>query len=332
MAKKKKGKAKPYVSKGQLLKSLPKAAPLAPKAAEPKKITITRKPKAAAPAKKAVTKAPVKKTPVKKTPVRKPAAKPATAKPAGSKADHWFHSMTKKQQAEYIKSHPRSKYAKAAKSGNTAASAKPTSAKKAKLDAIRDELKALQAKKGSMDAKAYATKLATIRAKIANASGTAKLPARKKTTAKKKPAVAKTKLHTAAEKAVKTHMSEKKKLKGQIAKLHERHQKAKTSTTAKGKARAAELMKQKKALQAKHAAVHAKHTVAKTRLKKHADAHKAKATKAKAKPTALGKKPKPSRSKVGATKGNLTRRSTKAAKLKTSLKRKDAVSKARRGK
>lgn len=329
MAKKKsKGKSKPYVSKGQLLKSLPKAVPLAPKA-EPKKITIKRKPKTAAPAKK--TAAPAK-APVKKTPVRKVDAKPATAKPAGAKADHWFHSMTKKQQAEYIKSHPRSKYAKAAKSGNTAASAKPTSAKKAKLDAIRDELKALQAKKGSMDAKAYATKLATIRAKIANASGTAKLPARKKTTAKKKPAVAKTKLHTAAEKAVKTHMSEKKKLKGQIAKLHARHQKAKTSTTAKGKAKAAELMKQKKALQAKHAAVHAKHTVAKTRLKKHADAHKAKAAKAKAKPTALGKKPKASRAKVGATKGNLARRSVKSTQLKTSLKRKDAVSKARRGK
>ena len=63
MAKKKsKGKSKPYVSKSQLLKSLPKAVPLAPKA-EPKKITIKRKPKAApakaAPAKAAPAKATV---------------------------------------------------------------------------------------------------------------------------------------------------------------------------------------------------------------------------------------------------------------------------------
>ena len=317
MAKKKsKGKSKSYVSKGQLLKSLPKAVPLAPKA-EPKNITIKRKPKAAAPAKKAAAPAkapaPAKKAaaPAKKAaaPAKKAAAPAKAPAKTAAKGDHWFERMSKVQQQAYIKKHPTSKYAKMVGKGKTAASAKPTSAKKAKLDAIRDELKALQAKKGSMDAKAYATKLATIRAKIANVSGTAKLPARKKTTAKKKPAVAKTKLHTAAEKAVKTHMSEKKKLKGQIAKLHARHQKAKTSTTAKGKAKAAELMKQKKALQAKHAAVHAKHTVAKTRLKKHADAHKAKASKAKAKPTALGKKPKASRAKVGDTKGNLTRRS-----------------------
>jgi hypothetical protein len=304
MAKKRKGKAKPYVSKGQLLKSLPKAKPIAATPAAPakKKITITRKtPNQRVPSE--VAKIHATKKPVKRQ------AKPATVaakKAPAAKGDHWFHSMTKKQQAEYIKAHPRSKYAKAAKSGNTAASAKPSSAKKAKLDAIRDELKALQAKKGSMEPKAYATKLATIRAKIANASGTAKLPARKKTAAKKKPA-AKTKLHAAAEKAVKSHVAEKKKLKTQIAKLHARHQKAKASTTPKGKARAAELMKQKKALQAKHATVHAKHKVAKDRLKKHADAAKAKASKAKAKPTAktkpktLGRKVKPSRSKVGAS-------------------------------
>lgn len=295
-----------------------------------KKIAITKKPAAKAPAKPAA-KAPAKKAPAKAK------ASTVASKTSAAKADHWFHSMTKKQQAEYIKAHPRSKYAKAAKSGNTTASAKPSAAKKAKLDAIRDELRALQAKKSTMEPKAYATKLATIKAKLANVSGTAKLPARKKTTTKKKAAPAKTKLHAAAEKAVKLHMNEKKKLKGQIAKLHERHQKAKASTTPKGKERAAALMKQKKALQAKHAAVHAKHTVAKTRLKKHADAAKAKAAKAKAKPTALGRKPKPSQKKPGATKGNLarvvkSRSGVKSTQLKTSLNRKDAVSKARRGK
>ena len=185
--------------------------------------------------------------------------------------------MSKVQQQAYIKKHPTSKYAKMVGKGKTAASAKPTSAKKAKLDAIRDELKALQAKKGSMDAKAYATKLATIRAKIANVSGTAKppKPGTKKPAAKKKPA---TKLLDKAKGARDLHMQQKKKhaeaLKKHNAELRKLASKIRgggygTAYTIKMKKQLKEMEKTKKSLMAKHASATAKHAAAKERVKKH---------------------------------------------------------------
>ena len=188
--------------------------------------------------------------------------------------------MSKVQQQAYIKKHPTSKYAKMVGKGKTAASAKPTSAKKAKLDAIRDELKALQAKKGSMDAKAYATKLATIRAKIANVSGTAKppKPGTKKPAAKKPAAKKTTSALDKARGARESHMQQKKKhaeaLKKHNAELRKLASKIRgggygTAYTIKMKKQLKEMEKTKKSLMAKHASATAKHAAAKERVKKH---------------------------------------------------------------
>lgn len=247
------------------------------------------KPKKAAPSTPAT---PATKPAVKKAPVKAPAKKASVkspAKPTG-KGDHWFEKMTPAQQKAYIKAHPRSKYAKMAGKG---AAAKPAinQKKKAVLDGIRDELAALQKKKGTMDPAAYKAKLQTIRAKLAHATGVAKPKVGAKKTAKKATAPRKSVHHVNAEAKTKAAAAARKAhheaLKDTAAKLKE----AKAAKRPNAKKIAA-LEKAHKTHMANKKKATAHHAAAKARLAAHATKHKEKLAQHKAAPV------KPSTKKV----------------------------------
>lgn len=82
-------------------------------------------------------------------------AKPVTRVATKATGDHWFAKLTKKQQQDYIKAHPRSKYAKAAKAGTI----KPDTKKSSKAAKALDKVKIRELQKAHHKAEDHEQKL-----------------------------------------------------------------------------------------------------------------------------------------------------------------------------